>query len=169
MSIFPAADLVSGVAQAADPRKLAGAMKRLAETSDSPAPPGVQFASALKSAAGEPAPGRAHSGVAGGAPPSRTFASASASPPLRAAGADGAASEAARKFEAFVIQSFLEIVLPKEDEGAYGQGAAGGVWRSMMAEQLGTQIAKAGGVGLQKMLDSHLARRHAEHAPTSVS
>jgi Rod binding domain-containing protein len=138
MSIFPATDLVTDVAHAADPRKLSAAMKRLTDVSDGRATTGVQFASALQSAAAAPAPGHAASAPAG---------------------TDSPASAAARKFEAYIIQSFLEIVLPKDDQGAYGHGAAGGVWRSMMAEQLGTQIAKAGGVGLQKMLDRQLTHR----------
>ncbi len=147
MSIFPAVDLVTDVAHAADPRKLSAAMKRLTDVSDGRATTGVQFASALRSAAAAPAPRHATS-----APTPGYAASAPA-------GTDSPASAAARKFEAYIIQSFLEIVLPKEDQGAYGHGAAGGVWRSMMAEQLGTQIAKAGGVGLQKMLDRQLTRQ----------
>jgi len=152
MSIFPAVDLVTDVAHAADPRKLSAAMKRLTDVSDGRATTGVQFASALRSAAAAPAPRHAA--------PAPTPGHA-ASAPARGAPAetDSPASAAARKFEAYIIQSFLEIVLPKEDQGAYGHGAAGGVWRSMMAEQLGTQIAKAGGVGLQKMLDRQLTRQ----------
>ncbi len=36
----------------------------------------------------------------------------------------------------------------------YGKGNAGGIWKSMLAEQIGTQIAKAGGIGIAKMLNA---------------
>ncbi len=60
--------------------------------------------------------------------------------------ADGA--EAFQRFEAFVLQSFLEAMMPEETDSVYGAGLAGGMWKSMMAEQLGAQMARAGGIGI---------------------
>jgi hypothetical protein len=73
---------------------------------------------------------------------------------------DAAASTATRvetlsptqKFEAFLLQGWLDVILPKEGSGVYGGGAGAGIWRSMMAEQLATQIVRAGGVGLHNVL-----------------
>src|SRR5262245_51584014 len=47
-----------------------------------------------------------------------------------------------RKFEAFVLQVFVDTMLPKETQEIFGKGTAGSVWRSMLAEQLGNQLAQ---------------------------
>jgi peptidoglycan hydrolase FlgJ len=69
---------------------------------------------------------------------------------VRPEGGD-AAGTTYRKFEAFVLQTFMESVLPRNDH-LFGKGTAGNMWRSMLAEQLGTQLAKSGGVGIARML-----------------
>ena len=63
-----------------------------------------------------------------------------------------------RKFEAFVLQVFVETMLPKQSEDLFGKGTAGTVWRSMLAEQLGNQLAQGKGIGIAKQLAAaHLA------------
>lgn len=62
--------------------------------------------------------------------------------------------EVYRKFEAFILQTFVETMLPKESEEVFGKGTAGGVWKSMLAEQLGAQLAKGKGIGTAKQLAS---------------
>lgn len=57
-----------------------------------------------------------------------------------------------RKFEAFVLQVFVESMLPKQSEDLFGKGTAGTVWRSMLAEQLGNQLAQGKGIGIAKQL-----------------
>jgi hypothetical protein len=57
-----------------------------------------------------------------------------------------------RKFEAVVLQSFIEAMLPQQAEKVFGKGTAGSIWRSMLAEQLGNQLARSGGVGIAKSL-----------------
>jgi len=52
------------------------------------------------------------------------------------------------EFEAFVLQSFVEAMLPKNAESVFGSGTAGGFWKSMLAEKLGMELAKSGGIGL---------------------
>jgi peptidoglycan hydrolase FlgJ len=153
MSIFPANDLVVDVARAADPQRVNAAVQRLADFGNMRAPSIAGLdksfdatASALRSAPQK---------FASIAPPSRTTKSTANNEPIAAS----AATDAARKFEAFILQSFMETLLPKEGHGAYGEGTGSGVWRSMMAEQLGTQLAKAGGIGIGKMLDRDLARK----------
>lgn len=61
-------------------------------------------------------------------------------------------AEAPEKFEAFVLQSFIQEMLPKDTENVFGGGLAGEYWRSMMAEQLGGVMAKGGGIGIAKYL-----------------
>ena len=62
--------------------------------------------------------------------------------------------EVYRKFEAFVLQTFVETMLPKESEEVFGKGTAGGIWKSMLAEQLGNQLAKGKGIGIARELAS---------------
>lgn len=62
--------------------------------------------------------------------------------------------EVYRKFEAFILQTFVETMLPKESEEVFGKGTAGGIWKSMLAEQLGAQLAKGKGIGIAKQLAS---------------
>ena len=72
-------------------------------------------------------------------------------PPVRVIKAP-ASGEVYRKFEAFILQTFVETMLPKESEEVFGKGTAGGVWKSMLAEQLGAQLAKGNGIGIAKQL-----------------
>jgi len=141
MSIFPATDIVSDVARAANPRKLQASMARLNNAAAASARPSVSFAANMQAM---------H--VSGSSP----------TPPSLSRGADSVAPNpdetrspsvtAGKKFEAFILQSWLETFLPKEESGIFGSGGAAGVWRSMMAEQLGVQLADAGGIGFQKLL-----------------
>lgn len=154
MSIFPATDLVVDVAHAADPQKLNAAVTRLSELSSTRAPSGVEFADLIDGV-------RDASKTGASVKTLSTGSGASHVGPLpggvatRAARAGGAMEN----FEAFIIQSCLETILPKSEQGFFGQGSAGGIWRSMVAEQIANQIAKAGGVGLHKMLDGHWAQQ----------
>jgi Rod binding domain-containing protein len=64
-----------------------------------------------------------------------------------------------RDFEAVYLTNFVQSMLPDESEEVYGKGNAGEMWKSMMAEQLGTTIAESGGVGIAKqMYDQALQR-----------
>lgn len=68
-------------------------------------------------------------------------------------------AEPFQQFEAFVLQSFIENMLPDDTDSVYGGGLAGGYWKSMMAEQLAGQMAKAGGIGIaDRILADHFAR-----------
>ncbi|MEK4035346.1 rod-binding protein [Methylocystis sp. IM3] len=136
MSIFPATDIVSDVARAADPGKSRLAMKRLEEIG------------------GEKAQGTGNSFVvATRAPPPP-----SATPPTTII--DSGVPNVARsdtlsptqKFEAFLLQSWLENVMPRGD-GVYGAQAGADIWRSMMADQISSQLARADVMGLQKLLE----------------
>lgn len=56
--------------------------------------------------------------------------------------------EASKKFEAMVLQTFIASMLPKNAEGTYGQGIAGDMWKSMMAEKIADVVAERGGIGI---------------------
>lgn len=63
-----------------------------------------------------------------------------------------ASGEVYRKFEAYILQTFVEAMLPKDSEEVFGKGTAGGIWKSMLAEQLGSQLAKGKGIGIARQL-----------------
>lgn len=73
------------------------------------------------------------------------------------AGSDPVASNVGRvkqtpdtfvKFEAMVLQTFFQSMLPENTESAYGEGMAGEMWKSLLAEQLGHAVAARGGIGI---------------------
>lgn len=154
MSIFPSTDLIVDVAKAADPRRQQVALRRLEAAANAPS---VSFASL----SGEsPSPIKANvsgsSNWRAAGVGLRAAYQAPASGPAVVPAASNPAADAAKKFEALVLQTFFEALLPKEDEN-FGSGVAGGVWRSMMAEQLSAKFAASGVIGLSKMLDAKIA------------
>lgn len=134
MSIQPISDIVLDVANAADPARVAAVKQRLAEAA------GGDFASLL--------------GVA--PPPSASFSwseQAKArffSAPTGAPEKSGGAEQAKRGLETLVAKMMFETLLPKEGETTFGKGTAGGVWRSMLADRLATEVTRGKGLGLLK-------------------
>lgn len=64
--------------------------------------------------------------------------------------------EAFVQFEALVLQSFLDSMLPKEMEDIYGGGLSGEMWRSVLTQHLGETLAKGGGIGIaEQVLGDH--------------
>ena len=47
---------------------------------------------------------------------------------------------------------FIGEMLPKDTPSAYGQGYAGDMWRSMLAERVADQIAASGRLGIASRL-----------------
>ncbi len=58
------------------------------------------------------------------------------------------AGKALRDFEAFVLQSFIQEMLPDGADSVVGKGIAGEVWKSMLAENVAKEIAKSGDIGI---------------------
>jgi flagellar protein FlgJ len=60
------------------------------------------------------------------------------------------------KFEAMVLRSFVETMLPDDAGSVYGAGMSGDMWKGLMAEQLGSVIAERGGIGIaDRILSDH--------------
>ena len=153
MAIQPPSDILLDVAAAADPTKVRAATARLAKLAADPAAIDKDFGKALAAAS--------NTGKAGLAAP------ASAPANLHAAAADAPTlkrgvthkGDVYQKFEAVLLQNFVESMLPKDDE-LYGGKETAGAFRSMMAEQLANQISKAGGIGIAKAVE----HAHPAHA-----
>jgi Rod binding domain-containing protein len=130
VAIIPPSDIVLDVARAADPERYRLAVERLARLRATAAAAGGD------AAASSNGPGTSNAASAGAGPPAQN---------RRRLDAYG-------QFEAFVLQSFLQVMLPRNASNVYGRGTAGEVWRSMLAEQLGGQLARSGQVGIARAL-----------------
>ena len=147
MAIDPPSDIVLEVAQAADPGRAAAVARRLTNFAAGTDASGADFAAALDRAG-------------------RTNATASATvagaPDMRGRLANLArvqsdkAGQAQVQFEAVLLNSFVGEMLPKDAPDAYGQGLAGEMWRSMLADQVSRQIASSGALGIgQRLFATH--------------
>jgi flagellar protein FlgJ len=141
MAFNPRTDVVLEVASAADPSRATLAAQRLNALAGANASPG-DFAASLERAA-----------VSGSAtaPPLANAADAR-SRLAEAQGGPDKTRQAKTQFEAMMLNSFVSELLPKDTGAVFGQGTAGDMWRSMLAEQVSTQIAKSGKLGLAKRL-----------------
>lgn len=82
----------------------------------------------------------------------RTSGTSAGSMPEKAGATASKQAEAFRQFESFILQSFIETMLPKNAESVFGSGTAGGVWKSMLAEKLADQISRSGGIGIAQRI-----------------
>jgi peptidoglycan hydrolase FlgJ len=145
MIVTATPDLVLDVLEAADPVTQRAATAKLDALRSSD----VDFAAAMDAEVGKAA------ATAGDPSTAKTADAQSAAQgtaaPVQVIKAP-ASGEVYRKFEAFILQTFVETMLPKESEDVFGKGTAGSVWKSMLAEQLGTQLAKGKGIGIARQL-----------------
>jgi peptidoglycan hydrolase FlgJ len=165
MAISPISDIVLEVAKAADPASYSAAAGRLSRLAGSaaavPAMPGTDapaqesFADALGTAA-TPRPPVA---------PHLPFDPALAL--VRMQNKDALAAGAGspfQQYEGFILSSFVETMLPKDSEILYGAGTAGEIWKSMLAEGLGSHLSRVGGFGIADMLAASLREDEPEAA-----
>ncbi len=146
MAINPPSDLVMDVARAADPQAYRLAAERLKSISASTGPVGADtdtgsnFVSFSESLA---------AGVRFNPQGANTV------------------NPAYRKFEAFMLQSFVQSMFTSDTTATFGKGIAGEYWKSMMAEAMANKMADTGGVGIAKMLEAQAAQKvRAENSPT---
>lgn len=139
MSIAPPSDILMDVAQAADPRAAMAAAERLRRP-QAAAGASESFARSLAaSAAPRPAPNFSWP----------VHARAAAEP-------QSAATKAAKGLEEFFLKSVVETMLPR-GEAAFGAGAAGDAWRSMLADQLAHQLGGSIDLGIARQAGARLA------------
>jgi peptidoglycan hydrolase FlgJ len=147
MSISPPSDIILDVARAANPEKMLAATERLVQFAGNRGPDAGAFASLVD-------------GIRKERGPDRPFDPATAMVTMqnRQTLADGGLRDTLspmkpyQEFEAFVLQSFVETMLPKDAESVFGSGTAGDVWKGMLAEKIGAEIAQSGGIGIAEQL-----------------
>jgi peptidoglycan hydrolase FlgJ len=151
MAFNPRTDVVLEVASAADPSRATLAAQRLNALAG-PNAPTADFAADLDRAA---KPGSAATApMPGGADARSRLAEAQGGPDKM--------KQAKTQFEAMMLNSFVSELLPKDTGEVFGQGTAGDMWRSMLAEQVSNQIAKSGKLGLaRRLFATHEVGSHA--------
>lgn len=137
MSIKPPSDLLVDVARAADPATSAAAAERLARMGVRGSNMDAGFSEILN-------------GV--GAPPPSPSSAAELAAGSRVVPRPSAPVDANKKayqgLEALLLQNLVETMLPKNSE-IFGEGTAGNIWRSMLAQELGTNLAKKVDLGIE--------------------
>ncbi len=66
-----------------------------------------------------------------------------------------------KRFEAMVLQTFIQNMLPKDGTAVYGKGMAGDMWKSLLAEKVADVMADRGGIGIA---DRVLGERYASQS-----
>lgn len=131
MAISPPSDIVLDVARAVDAGELEAAKARLAQ----------------------------RAGGAGSSDGSAAFSVAESEAPVRpmlTRAAETPQNDPFQRFEAMVLQTFLQSMLPDNTDSVYGKGMAGEMWKSLMAEELAKSMAARGGIGIaDRMLRDH--------------
>lgn len=135
MAISPPSDIVLDVVRAADPAGVEAARAALAQRATRTGAPAETFA------------------VAGPRSPAASGSEGTKTP----------TPESFKRFEAMVLQTFIQNMLPKDGESIYGKGIAGDMWKSQLAEKVANSIAERGGIGIaERVLGDHY--RQAEKA-----
>jgi Rod binding domain-containing protein len=73
-------------------------------------------------------------------------------------------ADAYTKFEAFLVQTFVESMLPSDAPNVFGSGVAGKIWKSMLAEHLANEIAKGTAFGIADKIAKHRDSRAKDDA-----
>lgn len=166
MGIQPPSDIVMGVMQAADPARQQAVISKLralamGAPSESLAFDQVMQPKGLPATPAAPlTPGLAPFAV------SSTVSLRNATALSRQQAGGGAdatpATASFRKFEAMVLSQFVQSMMPQKAEAVFGNGNAGQIWKSMLAEKVADQAAQAGGIGIAQRLATAFAARNQE-------
>lgn len=154
MSIAPPTDIILDVAQAADPQRLQVATQKLNAMASGAGGPTVDFATLLDAAKATPK-------AAGGSLSASTLLTAHPS-------TIPASTSPYRKFEAVLLQNMMQEILPKDD-ALFGDASSADICRTMLAEQLATQLSKTGSFGIAKMVEKAEAAKQAAAAAAQAS
>jgi len=62
-----------------------------------------------------------------------------------------------RKFEAFMLQSFIMDMFTSDTNSVFGKGAGADFWKGMLAEKMADEMAQGGGIGIAALMDERAA------------
>ena len=68
------------------------------------------------------------------------------------------AEATAVEFEAAMLTSFIEPMLPSEESPVWG-GTGASAWRGLFAQEVAAELARAGGIGLAEVVSPALMER----------
>jgi len=140
MAIQPPSDLLLDVTRAADPTRAATVLQKLNQLAADGGASGADFASALQQTE---SPTSASSALL------QTRVGDQIQPAI------DPADKAKTKFEAVLLSSMIQEMMPKDAPEAFGgSGFSGDMWKSLLAEKMADQIAKSGSLGLGRRLFS---------------
>ncbi len=165
VSIKPPSDIVLDVARAADPVSSAAATERLAKIAGDSAKSDPAFGDVMADV--ETAPPVAMAANAGAPIPVH----ASSAPLLRQPQLSDAPVNPDTKvyqgFQAVLLQNVLSMMLP-ESSDFFGEGSAGEIWRSMLAEQLGDALSKRMDLGIMPRYLRSAQHHETKHEPAMM-
>lgn len=174
MAISTKTDIVLGVSLAADPLKYMEAMERLRQLDPGQ---GGDFSSVLSEQGAHGRNAGSTGDLSQGAGPEDALGTGPQVPTPAQAPVRRKASgpkDVYGQLEAFVMQTFIQSMLPKDATAVFGKGTAGEVWRSMMAEKMGAEAARSGKLGIASRLakahlNSGLTAREAQPVPAPLA
>jgi len=67
-----------------------------------------------------------------------------------------------RKFEAFMLQSFIMDMFSSDTASVFGKGAGADFWKGMLVEKMADEMAQSGGVGIASLLEETADRSKAQ-------
>ena len=89
---------------------------------------------------------------------------------IAAAGVKPETPASFKRFEAMVLQTFIQSMLPKDGAAVYGKGVAGDMWKSLLSEKIADVMAERGGIGISdRILGGHYAEGQKTLSVGSVS
>jgi peptidoglycan hydrolase FlgJ len=149
MAIKPSSDIVLEVLKAADPARAQAVTQKLTSLGAGGVEEADDFTKVLDAAA---QPSASDADIRANAADMRDRLAA-LNPN---ATADQKTAQTQVEFEASILKTFVDAMLPKDETDVYGQGSAGDIWKSMLADQIAKQIARSGAFGISKHLfDTH--------------
>jgi hypothetical protein len=154
MSIRPPSDIVLDVARAADPERLAAATSRL-QTFALNKSGGPAFQDVAEGVGRtKTAEGARKAVPAAPLDPSMVLARLSDTGAHRRVDDKASPHAPFRQFEAVVLRSFVESMMPPKSEAVFGRGTAGQIWKGLLADEIGSAMARSGGLGIAKQVAS---------------
>jgi hypothetical protein len=160
VSIKPPSDLLLDVARAADPVTSAAAAERLAKIAAEGGESDPAFTEIMNEVATPPAARPADSVAQIAVVPVQMRSS---NPPI------DAEKKAYQGFEALLLQNMVATMLPQSSD-LFGEGSAGAIWRSMLAEVLAADLAKKIDLGIapKYLRNGHHTPKHEPASTGSV-